>query len=131
MPEVFNTTDYLVDRHVREGRGARTALVSHRALTYEELSGEVRRVAAGLRALGVRPEERVLMCRVDDVELFTGILAAFRVGAVAVPVSTMLAGGELGKLVADSAAGSCWAPPSSARSSARRSRRRRRWSTSP
>ncbi len=42
------------------------------------------------------------MCMVDDVELFTGILAAFRVGAVAVPVSTMLTGGELGKLVADS-----------------------------
>ncbi len=36
MPEVFNTTDYLVDRHVREGHGARTALVTPtRALTYE------------------------------------------------------------------------------------------------
>ncbi|MEU1513868.1 benzoate-CoA ligase family protein [Streptomyces sp. NPDC005811] len=103
MPEVFNATDHLVDRHLREGRGARTALVTPtRTLTYEELSGEVRRVAAGLRALGVRPEERVLMCMVDDVELFTGILAAFRIGAVAVPASTMLTGGELGRLVADS-----------------------------
>lgn len=102
MPEAFNTADYLVDRHVREGNGARTALVTPtRTLTYEQLSAEVRRVAAGLRALGVRPEERVLLCMVDDIELFTGILAAFHIGAVAVPASTMLTGPELGKLVAD------------------------------
>lgn len=103
MPEVFNAADWLVDRHVRGSGGGRAAVVTPtRTLTYEELSGEVRRVAAGLRALGVRPEERVLLCMADDVELFTGILAAFRLGAVAVPVSTMLTGGELGKLVADS-----------------------------
>jgi benzoate-CoA ligase family protein len=103
MTDVFNTADYLVDRHLREGNGARTALVTPtRALTYEELSREVRQVAAGLRALGVRPEERVLMCMVDDVDLVTGILAAFHIGAVAVPASTMLTGPELGKLVADS-----------------------------
>ncbi|MFJ9631867.1 benzoate-CoA ligase family protein [Streptomyces sp. NPDC101175] len=103
MPEVFNATDYLVDRHLREGGGARTALVTPtRSLTYEELSREVRRVAAGLRALGVRPEERVLMCMVDDVELFTAVLAAFHIGAVAVPASTMLTGAELGQLIADS-----------------------------
>ncbi|MFF4500637.1 benzoate-CoA ligase family protein [Streptomyces sp. NPDC001401] len=102
MPELFNAADWLVDRHVRDGNGGRTAVVTPtRSLTYEELSGEVRRVAAGLRALGVRPEERVLFCMADDIELFTGILAAFRIGAVAVPASTMLTGAELGRLVAD------------------------------
>jgi benzoate-CoA ligase len=39
---------------------------------------------------------------VDDVELFTAILAAMYIGAVAVPCSTMLTAAELGKLVADS-----------------------------
>ncbi|WP_405868506.1 benzoate-CoA ligase family protein [Streptomyces sp. NBC_00005] len=102
MPEVFNAADWLVDRQVREGNGGRTAVVTPtRSLTYEELSGEVRRAAAGLRALGVRPEERVLFCMADDVGLFAGILAAFRIGAVAVPASTMLTGPELGRLVAD------------------------------
>ncbi|MFI6657870.1 benzoate-CoA ligase family protein [Streptomyces sp. NPDC050523] len=102
MPELFNAAQWLVDRQVADGNGARTAVVTPtRSLTYEELSGEVRRVAAGLRALGVRPEERVLFCMADDVELFTGILAAFRVGAVAVPASTMLTGAELGSLIAD------------------------------
>ncbi|MGW2523855.1 benzoate-CoA ligase family protein [Streptomyces sp. NPDC001617] len=102
MPELFNAADWLVDRHVREGDGGRTAVVTPtRSLTYEELADEVRTVAAWLRSLGVRPEERVLFCMADDIELFTGILAAFRIGAVAVPASTMLTGGELGRLVAD------------------------------
>ncbi|MEU6556381.1 benzoate-CoA ligase family protein [Streptomyces sp. NPDC046915] len=103
MPELFNAADWLVDRHLREGNGGRAAVVTPtRTLTYEELSGEVRRVATGLRNLGVRPEERVLLCMTDDIELFTALLAAFRIGAVAVPASTMLTGGELAKLVADS-----------------------------
>ncbi|MET9906102.1 benzoate-CoA ligase family protein [Streptomyces sp. NPDC006476] len=102
MPELFNAADWLVDRQVDEGNGGRTAVVTPtRSLTYGELADEVRRSAAGLRALGVRPEERVLFCMADDVELFAGILAAFRIGAVAVPASTMLTGPELGRLVAD------------------------------
>ncbi len=105
VPEPFNTTDYLVYRHLREGNGAATAVVSpSRTLSYADLAEEIRRVAAGLRRIGVRPEERVLMCMPDEVELFTGILAAMHVGAVAVPCSTMLTGPELGMLVADSRA---------------------------
>jgi benzoate-CoA ligase len=102
----FNAADYLVDRHIRNGDGDRTAVVTaSRTLSYVDLSHEVQRVAAGLRALGVRPEERVLMCMVDDVELFTAILATLYLGAVAVPSSTMLTGPELRKLVVDSRAG--------------------------
>jgi len=102
---VFNAADYLVDRHLREGHGARTAVVtSTRTLTYRELAQEVHRVAGGLRRLGVRPEERVMLCMADDVELLTGILGAMYLGAVPVPVCTMLTGQELGRLVADSRA---------------------------
>ncbi|HXV94400.1 MAG TPA: benzoate-CoA ligase family protein [Pseudonocardia sp.] len=105
MTEAFNAAAYLVDRHVDAGDGHREAVRHPRGrLTYAELAEEVRRVAAGLRAIGVRPEERVLLCMTDDVELFTGILAAMYVGAVAVPTSTMLTGRELHTLVADSRA---------------------------
>ncbi|HEX4723072.1 MAG TPA: benzoate-CoA ligase family protein [Pseudonocardiaceae bacterium] len=103
--EVFNATDHLVDRHVRDGRGDRLAVVcGSRSLTYAELADEVARVAAGLRTLSVRPEERVMLCMADGIELFTGILAAMRIGAVPVPVSTMVTGAELGKVLADSRA---------------------------
>ncbi|MDL5159198.1 benzoate-CoA ligase family protein [Actinomycetospora termitidis] len=104
----FNASHYLLDRHLPDG-GGRVALRALtpsgvRQLTYAEVETEVRTVAAGLRGLGVRPEQRVLMCCSDGVELFSAILAAMRIGAVAVPVSTMLRGPELAKLVVDSRA---------------------------
>jgi benzoate-CoA ligase family protein len=105
MTEPFNAAVYLTERRVAAGDADRAAL--HHpggTLTYGGLTEEVRRVAAGLVAIGVRPEERVLMCMVDDVELATAILATMYIGAVAVPSSTMLTGPELGKLVVDSRA---------------------------
>jgi benzoate-CoA ligase family protein len=101
----FNAVWYLVDRHVHNGGGERTAVVApSRTLTYAQLAAETRQVAAGLKALGVRPEERVLMCMADEIELYTAILATMYLGAVAVPCSTMLTGPELRKLVTDSRA---------------------------
>lgn len=103
--EPFNATEYLVDRHVRDGNGDRVAVrTASRALTYAQLAAEVNKVGGGLRELGVRSEERVLMCMLDDIELFVAILATMRIGAIAVPASTMLTGAELAKLVVDSRA---------------------------
>jgi benzoate-CoA ligase family protein len=105
MTEPFNAAVYLTDRRVAAGDADRTAVHHPRGtLTYAEFSEEVRRVAAGLVAIGVRPEERVLMCMVDDVELAAAVLATMYVGAVAVPSSTMLTGPELAKIVIDSRA---------------------------
>ncbi|HEX4250990.1 MAG TPA: benzoate-CoA ligase family protein [Pseudonocardia sp.] len=102
--ELFNAAEYLLAPAL-DGRVDSIA-VRHPGgeLSYGQLLAQVRRVAAGLLGLGVRPEERVLCCMADDVELFTAILAAMYVGAVAVPCSTMLTAAELGKLVADSRA---------------------------
>ena len=105
MTELLNAAEYLTERRVAAGDGDRVAIIHPGgSLTYGELVGEVRRVASGLVAIGVRPEERVLMCMADDVELATAILATMYIGAVAVPSSTMLTGGELHKLVTDSRA---------------------------
>ncbi len=105
MTEPFNAASYLTERRVEAGDGARVALRHPRGQhSYAELAAEVRRVAGGLAALGVRPEERVLLCMADDIELATGILATMYLGAVAVPCSSMLTGRELATLVADSRA---------------------------
>ncbi|WP_300007868.1 benzoate-CoA ligase family protein [Pseudonocardia sp.] len=105
MTEPFNAATFLTEDRIAAGDADRVAIHHPRgAHTYRQLTEEVRRVAAGLVAIGVRPEERVLLSMVDDVELATGILAAMYVGAVAVPSSTMLTGPELRKLVVDSRA---------------------------
>ncbi len=102
---LFNAADHLSDRHVREGRGDRVAvLCGPRTLTYAALTEESHRVAAGFVALGVRPEERVMLCMADGIELLTAILGAMRMGAVPVPVSTMVTGAELGGMLADARA---------------------------
>ena len=86
MAEPFNCSEWLVDRHVAGGHGARTALVSGDAIiTYDQLLDSVVAAAAGLRRLGVRSEERVLMILRDGPELAVAILAAMRIGAVAAP----------------------------------------------
>jgi len=105
MPELFNASSYLVDRHVDEGRGDRGAVTGPAGtLSYAELAAQVRSLAAGLRELGIRPEERVVMVASDSPGLLAVILAVMRIGAVAVPVNTMLTGTELAELLQDTRA---------------------------
>jgi benzoate-CoA ligase family protein len=101
----FNAADFLVHRHVRDGRGNATAVVGSRTRTYSDLAHDVASLASGLRSLGLRRDDRIVMVMADDVEMATSILAAFHSGFVAVPVSTMLNSHELAKIVQD--AGAC------------------------
>jgi benzoate-CoA ligase family protein len=104
MGDDFNAFTYLVDRHCQDGAGERVAVRGSRSLTYAELSSLAGELAAAYRKLGLRRDDRVMFVASDDVEMFAGILAAFRAGLVAVPVSTMLNGSEIGKVLADSGA---------------------------
>ena len=105
MSEQFNAAEFLVHRHLDEGRGDHVAVRSLTGdLTYFGLSDLVRRVGAAYRSLGLRRDDRVLIVMADDVPMLSAIVAAFSAGLVAVPVSTMLNAAELGKIVADSGA---------------------------
>ena len=55
-------------------------------------------------ASGVRPEERLLLCMGDSAELLTIFLAGLHIGAVPVPVSTMLKPKDIAVLARDSRA---------------------------
>ncbi|SEG97094.1 benzoate-CoA ligase family [Nonomuraea solani] len=103
--ESFNASVHLVDRQVEAGRGDHIAITGPAGtLTYAQLAAHVAELATGLRLLGIRPEERVLLVMSDRPETAITILAVMRMGAVAVPVSTMYNGAELGTLVRDSRA---------------------------
>lgn len=56
------------------------------SLTYTQLHDRVCRTAAGLRAIGLQPEQWVLMLMADTPEFVTVYLAAMRAGAIPVPV---------------------------------------------
>ena len=103
MSELFNAAHYLVDRQVEAGGGARPAVRCAGVETsYAALQELTSQVAAGLRGLDVRPGERVMFLCSDRIELLAGILGAIRLGAVAVPVSTMLTPDDTAKVLADS-----------------------------
>jgi benzoate-CoA ligase family protein len=103
--ERYNAAAWLLDRHLDEGRGGRTAVVAGpERLTYEDLARLTRRVQRGLSALGVRPEERVAMVVRDGPAFLGWFLGCLRAGVVPVPLSTMLKGPELGSIVDDARA---------------------------
>ncbi len=103
--ETFNAGAYLLDRRLQQGDGERVALhTPTRRVNYLQLDSLTRRVTAGLRALGLHRDDRVVLVMSDSVEMVAAILGAFRAGLVAVPVSTMLGGVELASIVADSGA---------------------------
>ena len=106
MPvEAFNASVYLLDRQVEAGRGGHPAVTGPAgSLTYAELAERVAAFASGLRELGVRPEERVVLVASDRPETVITFLALLRMGAVAVPVSTMYNGAEIGELLRDTRA---------------------------
>jgi len=101
----FSASDYLLRPADDAATAGRLAITGPGGdLTYADLAERVRHVAAGLRALGLRPEERVVLFMADGPAMVAAILGAMRLGAVPVPVSTMLTGGELAALLADSRA---------------------------
>jgi benzoate-CoA ligase family protein len=105
MTQLFNACEYLLDRRLAAGDGPRSALAGAAGeLTYAQLHERVCRTAAGLRAIGLQPEQRVLMLMADTPEFVTVYLAAMRVGAIPVPVSTMLRADDVAELLHDSRA---------------------------
>ncbi len=105
VAERFNTSEWLVDRHVEAGHGTRTALLcGDGAVTYAELLESVKAAAGGFRRLGIRPEERVLLVLRDGPELAVAILATMRIGAVALPVNPLLPSRDLVAIARDSRA---------------------------
>ena len=105
MGEQFNVAEWLVDRHVAEGRGDRVAIrCEGRSMTYAELQRDIWRVQHLLAALGLDAGDRVAMVVQDDETFPAFFLGAQRSGLVPVPLSTMLKAHSLGEIIADSGA---------------------------
>src|SRR5260370_33811287 len=91
-PQAFNAAEYFVDRHLREGRGGRIAIeCEDQRVSYSQLSDRVNRLGNALReTVEVRMEERVLLLLPDIPEFAYCFFAAIKIGAVPVPVNTLL-----------------------------------------
>jgi benzoate-CoA ligase len=101
MPTRFNFAHHLLA--LNAGRPDSLAYIDdHGRLTYGELAGRVRRVAAGLRGLGIRREERVLLLMLDGSDWPVAFLGCLHAGIVPVAVNTLLTADDYAFMLADS-----------------------------
>src|SRR5438034_1202517 len=91
LPDPFNAAWYFVDRHLQQSRSEKIAIeCGDRRISYGDLHAGVNRVGNVLRKLGVRVEERVLLLLHDTPEFAMSFFGTIKIGAVAVPVNTLL-----------------------------------------
>ena len=86
---VLNTCFNALDRHVRDGHGARTAVIWDSAMageqlswSYQEMLDRVARFAGALRSRGVGKGDRVIIYLPMVPEALVAMLACARIGAV-------------------------------------------------
>ncbi|MEQ1507436.1 MAG: benzoate-CoA ligase family protein, partial [Myxococcota bacterium] len=105
VPRRYNAAVDLLLRHVAEGRGERTAIIDADGRhSYAALADRALRVASALRDLGVEPEQRVALALVDTVDWPAAFLGAILLGAVPVPLNTLLVADDYRYLLRDSRA---------------------------
>jgi benzoate-CoA ligase len=88
-PEQFNFAQFLLERNA--DHADRPAFIDDQGtLSYGDLSQRVRSMAAGLRSLGLKREERVLLLMHDCNDWPVSFLGAMYAGLVPVAVNTLL-----------------------------------------
>ena len=89
LGDSFNFAQHLLSCNSQ--RASKAAFIDdHGTLTYGQLDERVRRVASGLRALGIKREERVLLLMHDCNDWPVSFLGAMYAGIVPVAVNTLL-----------------------------------------
>src|SRR5262245_19077773 len=105
LPDLFNAAVEFVDRHVEAGRTNHVALrYEGRRFTYGQVAAMVNRVGNALRHLGVEMENRVLLLLYDSPACAASFFGAMKIGAVPVPVNTMMRAQEYEYFLNDSRA---------------------------
>ncbi len=105
LPERFNAAADLLEPNIAAGRGAKTAVIDCWGETsYDGVADRVARMAGVLEELGVRREQRVLLCLVDTVDFSSVFLGAIRAGVVPVPLNTLLTADDYLWILANSEA---------------------------
>jgi 2-aminobenzoate-CoA ligase len=102
-PDSLNLADYLLDRHIREGRGDYPAIkFMDSVITYAQLQLEVNKFGNALRSSGVEPRDRVGLRVINTPRAVSAVFAIAKLGAIPVPVSPLWSAEELAFVVNNS-----------------------------
>lgn len=106
LPLQYNVSQTLLDNNIEIGYGDKIAIYfQDRTITYNQLSLEVNKLGNLLkREFGVIPEARVALLLFDCPEFVSSFLAVIKIGAVAVPLSTMHSSADYAYMLNDTRA---------------------------
>lgn len=91
----------VLDRPLAERPDAVAVVARSGTWTYRELDAAAERAAGALRALGVRPGDRVAACLPNDLDVVAAFHGTMRTGAVWVGINAPLAAAEKAHLLTD------------------------------
>ncbi len=90
IPEWYNAS-VIVDQNLEAGRADKVAIYyGDEEVTYGELARRINRFGHALKSLGVDQEDRVLLVLNDTPSFPIAFFAAIRIGAIPIPVNTLL-----------------------------------------
>jgi len=105
IPEYFNPTSILLDKHLGTAKASATALiVDHDQYSYEAFLVQVCRAANGLQLLKLGVGSRLLLFGTDSVEFLAIWFGAIRAGIVPVVISDAYKAPNLLYFLCDSSA---------------------------
>ena len=90
VPEWIDPIGMLLGRHVQAAIESKTAIIADgKAVSYGELNELIRKFAGGLAAIGLGPEQRLLLFGTDSLDYVTTWLGSVYLGAIPVVVSDL------------------------------------------
>ena len=117
LPDTFNVASYFLESQLQKGQGDSVAIrVGEQTTTYKQLDDLSNQVGNACLNQGTNLENRVALLLLDSVEFAAAFLGTIKIGAVPVPLSTMLRPADYLFLLNDSRAatiiahGSLWEP---------------------
>ena len=105
VPREYNFAADILERNLRAGRAHKPAYLDPRgSWSFGQLADRAARFGQALRALGVRREERILLCLLDTIDWPTAFLGAIKTGVIPIPVNTLMTEDDYRFMLADSRA---------------------------
>jgi 4-hydroxybenzoate-CoA ligase/benzoate-CoA ligase len=99
-----NAAAHFVDRHQVAGSRDQTAFIDADGVhSYSALARAVNRAGHALRRLGVAQGDRVMLCLNDGLAFPAAFFGALKLGAVPVPINTLLTAADYGYMLRDCA----------------------------
>jgi 4-hydroxybenzoate-CoA ligase len=87
----FNAAEYFVDRNIREGRGEKVAIYTEkRNYTYNDVEKMTNKTANAFIERGLRIDDRIMLLMLDVPAFYAVFWGAIKMGAVPIPINTMM-----------------------------------------